>query len=127
MKTYPVPYDIAETNENRLNELKGKLNLEEATNDWKKLIKNPEIDTVIISATPEDTLYPMALLALQSGKNVFLEKPIATTMAEAEELIEISIKNSDAETFVESLIENGSKLIGLGARDTLRMEAGLCL
>ena len=40
---------------------------------------------------------------------------------------EISIKNSDAETFVESLIENGSKLIGLGARDTLRMEAGLCL
>ena len=43
-----------------------------------------------------------------------------------EDGFEISIKNSDAETFVESLIENGSKLIGLGARDTLRMEAGLC-
>ena len=85
---------IAETNENRLNELKGKLELELATNDWNLLTQNPDIDTIIISATPEDTHYPMALQALKSGKNVFLEKPIATTMDEAEELIEVSIKNN---------------------------------
>ena len=78
---------IAETNESRLNELKGKLELEQATNDWKLLTQNPDIDTIIISATPEDTHYPMALHALKSGKNVFLEKRIATTMNEAEELI----------------------------------------
>ena len=29
--------------------------------------------------------------------------------------------------FVEKLINEGAKLIGLGARDTLRLEAGLCL
>ena len=85
---------IAETNEKRLNELKKNLNLTEATNDWRRLTNNPDIDTIIISATPEDTHYPMALEALKSGKNVFLEKPIATTMAEAEELIETSIKNN---------------------------------
>ena len=85
---------IAETNESRLNELKGKLELEQATHDWKLLTQNPDIDTIIISATPEDTHYPMALQALKSGKNVFLEKPIATTMDEAEELIEVSIKNN---------------------------------
>ena len=79
---------IAETNEKRLNELKKNLNLTEATNDWRRLTNNPDIDTIIISATPEDTHYPMSLEALKSGKNVFLEKPIATTMAEAEELIE---------------------------------------
>ncbi len=44
-----------------------------------------------------------------------------------EDGFEISIKNEDAEAFAEKLIENGSKLIGLGARDTLRLEAGLCL
>ena len=55
---------------------------------------NKNIDTIIISATPETTHFPMALAALKAGKNVFLEKPIATTLKEAEELIDISIKNN---------------------------------
>ena len=38
-----------------------------------------------------------------------------------------SISNDKAEKFVENLIEKGAQLIGLGARDTLRLEAGLCL
>ena len=44
-----------------------------------------------------------------------------------EDGFEISIKNEKAEKFVEELIKNGAKMIGLGARDTLRLEAGLCL
>ena len=44
-----------------------------------------------------------------------------------EDGFEISIKNEIVEKFVEKLIEKGSKMIGLGARDTLRLEAGLCL
>jgi aminomethyltransferase len=44
-----------------------------------------------------------------------------------EDGFEISLPNEIAEKFTKSLLENGSKLIGLGARDTLRMEAGLCL
>ena len=44
-----------------------------------------------------------------------------------EDGFEISIENKKAEELVEVLLENGSKLIGLGARDTLRLEAGLCL
>ncbi len=44
-----------------------------------------------------------------------------------EDGFEISIKNKDTEVFVEKLINGGAKLIGLGARDTLRLEAGLCL
>jgi len=44
-----------------------------------------------------------------------------------EDGFEISIENKKAEKLVEALLENGSKLIGLGARDTLRLEAGLCL
>jgi len=85
---------LAETNTIRLNELKNSLDIEGVTEDWKVLINNNEIDTIIISATPETTHYPMALAALESGKNVFLEKPIATTLEEAEKLIDVSIKNN---------------------------------
>ena len=85
---------IAETNSNRLKELKNSLNIEMATENWQELVNNKNIDTIIISATPETTHYPMALAALKAGKNVFLEKPIATTLKEAEELIDVSIKNN---------------------------------
>ncbi len=85
---------LAETNTKRLNELKNSLDIEGATEYWKELINNDEIDTIIISATPETTHYPMALAALEAGKNVFLEKPIATNLEEAEKLIDVSIKNN---------------------------------
>jgi aminomethyltransferase len=44
-----------------------------------------------------------------------------------EDGFEISMKNENVEIFVEKLINEGACLIGLGARDTLRLEAGLCL
>ena len=44
---------LAETNTKRLNELKKSLDVDGATENWKELINNDEIDTIIISATPE--------------------------------------------------------------------------
>ena len=44
-----------------------------------------------------------------------------------EDGFEISTVNSFADKLTRELIKKGSKLIGLGARDTLRLEAGLCL
>ena len=44
-----------------------------------------------------------------------------------EDGFEISIKDKEVEVFTEKLIKEGANLIGLGARDTLRLEAGLCL
>ena len=85
---------IAETNTKRLVELKETLEIEQATENWKELINNKNIDTIIISATPENTHYPMALAALNAGKNVFLEKPISTTLTEAETLINLSIEKN---------------------------------
>ncbi len=85
---------IAETNKKRLSELKNSLELEASTENWQDLVSNNDIDTIIISATPETTHYPMALASLKAGKNVFLEKPISTTLEEAEELINESIKNN---------------------------------
>ena len=57
------------------------------------------------------------------NENVYITRSGYT----GEDGFEVSIKNEKAEKFVEKLIEGGAKLIGLGARDTLRLEAGLCL
>ena len=44
-----------------------------------------------------------------------------------EDGFEVSISNDYVEELTKSLIDKGAHLIGLGARDTLRLEAGLCL
>jgi predicted dehydrogenase len=83
---------IAEVRHERLSELKAKLNPVSATPDYKELLSRDEIQAVYISATPESTHYPMARDCLNAGKHVFLEKPIAMTLAEADELIELAKK-----------------------------------
>ncbi len=44
-----------------------------------------------------------------------------------EDGFEISISNKKVKKLIDFLIDNGVKPVGLGARDTLRLEAGLCL
>ncbi len=58
-----------------------------------------------------------------SGKEIYVTRSGYT----GEDGFEISIPNGLVEDFAKKLIDKGVKLIGLGARDTLRLEAGLCL
>jgi len=78
---------IAEIRPERLREIAGKTGAKTATADHRELLRNGEIDAIVISATPESTHYPMAREALAAGKHVFLEKPIALALDEADELI----------------------------------------
>jgi predicted dehydrogenase len=80
---------LAETRPERLSELKSKLKPASVTADYKELLKK-DIDAVYISATPETTHYPIARDFLAAGKHVFLEKPIALELAEADELIRLA-------------------------------------
>ncbi|HEX7182468.1 MAG TPA: Gfo/Idh/MocA family oxidoreductase [Thermoanaerobaculia bacterium] len=50
---------------------------------------DPDVDAAVI-ATPTVTHYALASRALQAGKHVLVEKPIATRVAEAEELCELA-------------------------------------
>jgi predicted dehydrogenase len=52
-------------------------------------IADPEVDAVVI-ATPIATHRELAALALRAGKHVLVEKPLATSVAEAEELVELA-------------------------------------
>jgi len=66
---------------------------------------------------------------MNGGKFNYLKENVYITRSgyTGEDGFEISIKNKNVEVFVEKLINDGACLIGLGARDTLRLEAGLCL
>ncbi|MBM3559803.1 MAG: Gfo/Idh/MocA family oxidoreductase [Alphaproteobacteria bacterium] len=81
---------LAETNQERLYEVAAKTEARSITTDYKQLLKRDDVAAVYISATPETTHFPMAKEALIAGKHVFLEKPIALTLAEADELINLS-------------------------------------
>jgi predicted dehydrogenase len=56
-----------------------------------EVINNNNIDAVVI-ATPVFTHYPIAKKALLAGKHVLIEKPMTSSVKEAEELIEIAEK-----------------------------------
>lgn len=57
-----------------------------------ELLKNPDIDAVYI-ATPVCFHKEQALKALSAGKHILLEKPIALTLTEAEQLVEAAKKS----------------------------------
>jgi predicted dehydrogenase len=81
---------LAEVRPERLNEIAEKTKAKTATTDYRELLNRHEIQAVYISATPESTHYPMARDFLAAGKHVFLEKPIALELSEADELIRIA-------------------------------------
>jgi predicted dehydrogenase len=83
---------IAEINAERLREIAAQTNPTSTTTDYREVIARPNLDAIIISATPETTHFPMAKEALSAGKHVFLEKPLALTLDEADELISIARK-----------------------------------
>src|SRR5882724_2934615 len=59
------------------------------TCQFKDLLEDVELDAIVI-ATPVRLHYQMAKQALNVGKHVFIEKPMARTEAEAEELVTLA-------------------------------------
>ena len=68
----------------------------------------------------------LSLVALQGPKSETILESIIPGYT-GEDGFEISLSNTNAENFTKLLSNKGAKPIGLGARDTLRLEAGLCL
>jgi predicted dehydrogenase len=81
---------IAEIRPERLDEVKALTHPESATTDWQEIVGNASIDAVMVSATPETLHHPMTKAALEAGKHVLLEKPMALRLDEADELIALA-------------------------------------
>jgi predicted dehydrogenase len=57
-----------------------------ATGDWRTLVTDPAVD--VVSITTPNAFHPeMAIAALEAGKNVWCEKPMATRLEDAERML----------------------------------------
>ena len=57
--------------------------------DYAKLLADPSVDAVAL-ATPAVTHYEMAKAALEAGKDVLVEKPLAIEVRHGEELVKVA-------------------------------------
>ena len=107
----------------------GKLYEVKAYTDPEEFFGKADIDAVII-ATPTNSHFPMGKLALDTGKHLLLEKPICSTVEEANSLIDLSEKkglvlsvglierHNPVVSFTRDLLERGGlgQIISISAR-----------
>jgi protoporphyrinogen oxidase/predicted dehydrogenase len=88
------------------------------TTDFEEMLKDEKLDAVAI-ATPVSTHFWLALTALRAGKHVFVEKPLAASSEQVEELTAVAREQglvlmpghtflySPAVTTIKALIDDG--------------------
>jgi predicted dehydrogenase len=80
---------LCDSSESRLSHMRRLYPELATTQKFEDLLSNSELDAVVI-ATPLRFHYTMAKAALNAGKHVFIEKPMARTEAEAAELVSLA-------------------------------------
>jgi predicted dehydrogenase len=83
---------VIDTDEARLVHIRSRFPGVHTSKDADAAISDPEVDAVVV-ATPTITHYSLVKAALEHGKDVLVEKPIATTSEQAEELSALAEKN----------------------------------
>ena len=82
---------ICDASEARLKHLKSLYPEVEAETKYETLLNDTTLDAIVI-ATPVKHHFPMALSSLQAGKHTFIEKPLAASVAQCEELVALAQK-----------------------------------
>jgi len=78
---------IADVNEELARERAERFGIAAVYADYRELVANPEVDAVLV-CVPNYLHAPVAIAALTAGKHVFCEKPMATSVDEAREMVE---------------------------------------
>src|SRR3954452_20462520 len=68
-----------------------KLGWKETETDWRKLLDRDDVQLIDV-CTPGDSHAEIAIAALDAGKHVLCEKPLANSVAEAEQMAEAATR-----------------------------------
>lgn len=109
---------VCDSRREALNALRRRLPGVHRTTKFDELLQEPSIEAIVI-ATPVSSHYELAMRALEAGKHVVVEKPLAASAAEAEELVDLAKRRelvlmpghtflySPAVNLIRSLIQRG--------------------
>ncbi|WP_432349763.1 Gfo/Idh/MocA family oxidoreductase (plasmid) [Shinella yambaruensis] len=91
-RVFDLPYEVepaalADVTLAQAEAARAALGFRRATDDWRSLVADPEIDIVDITA-PNALHKEMALAAIAAGKHVYCEKPLAPLAGDAREMAE---------------------------------------
>jgi predicted dehydrogenase len=84
---------IAELRAERAKEMAELLGVKKVYSDYRELLKNPEIEAVII-CLPNHLHHPICMEAARAGKHILVEKPMCMNLAEADEMISEANKHA---------------------------------
>ena len=82
---------ICDKDQNRMMEMAQKYNVAKTYTDYKELLKDEEIEAVII-VTPDQAHAEITIAALNAGKHVLCEKPMSLDLDECKQMINTSDK-----------------------------------
>jgi predicted dehydrogenase len=82
---------VSDIRADRLAQVKSRYPAAKTPADYRELLTDSGVDAVVI-ATPVSTHFDLAMQALNAGKHVFLEKPMTTSVEQAERLLDYATR-----------------------------------
>jgi predicted dehydrogenase len=82
---------LAGLDQERCREIAGQHNIPRIYRDYTELLAQPDVDGVSV-CVPNHLHAPVTIAALEAGKHVLIEKPLATTVAEGEAMAEAAAR-----------------------------------
>ncbi|MFC7491314.1 MULTISPECIES: Gfo/Idh/MocA family protein [unclassified Knoellia] len=78
---------LCDLDEQRARQVLGRYSTITATDDYDRVLDDPGVQAVAI-ATPAASHFPLAMAALDAGKHVLVEKPLTSSLADGEKLVQ---------------------------------------
>jgi predicted dehydrogenase len=110
---------LAEATEDFARQRAQEFGFEKSTRDWRALVDDPAVDVVSIT-TPNHLHAEMAIYALERGKHVWCEKPMAPALADSERMLAAARQSGKAAVMGYNYIQNPAVRL---MRDVVRDEA----